>query len=106
VTGETPPQSSMPASRSTPEVVDRLGGAWRWTSAGRISRARAMASRNVVGRAGGAVHEVPGLGRKFWTITSCTWPWRACAGAMASSASMRSARDSPMPTRMPVVNGI
>ena len=29
---------------------------------------------------------VPAFGRKFWTITSCTWPWRRCASAMASSA--------------------
>ena len=49
---------------------------------------------------------VPGFGRKFWTITSCTWPWRRWLAAIASSASMRSARDSPMPTRMPVVNGM
>ncbi len=45
VTGETPPQSSMPASSSTPKSSDRLGGACRWTSGGRIRRARAMASR-------------------------------------------------------------
>ena len=49
---------------------------------------------------------VPGLGRKFCTITSCTWPYRWWEAAMASSASMRSDRSSPMPTRMPVVNGI
>ena len=29
---------------------------------------------------------VPGFGRKFWTITSCTCPWRRCESAMASSA--------------------
>ena len=49
---------------------------------------------------------VPGLGRKFWTITSCTWPWRRWLAAMASSASSRSARVSPMPTRIPVVKGM
>ena len=49
---------------------------------------------------------VPALGRKFWTITSCTWPWRRWLAAMASSASSRSARDSPMPTRIPVVKGM
>ena len=49
---------------------------------------------------------VPGLGRKFWTITSWTWPWRRWAAAMAASASSRSARVSPIPTRIPVVNGM
>ena len=29
---------------------------------------------------------VPGLGRKFWTMTSCTWPWRAWEAATARSA--------------------
>ena len=66
-----------------------------------------MAWRNSSGGQGGAACiAVPGFGRKFWTITSCTWPWRRCAAAMASSASMRSATVSPMPTRIPVVNGI
>ena len=49
---------------------------------------------------------VPGLGRKFWTITSCTCPCRRWLSAIASSASTRSASVSPMPTRIPVVNGI
>ena len=34
------------------------------------------ASRNIA---------VPGLGRKFWTMTSWTWPWRRWDAAMASS---------------------
>ena len=49
--------------------------------------------------------DVPALGRKFWMITSCTWPWRAWLAAMASSVIRRSARDSPMPTSSPVVKG-
>ena len=49
---------------------------------------------------------VPGLGRKFWTITSWTCPWRRWAAPMAASASRRSARFSPIPTRIPVVNGM
>ena len=49
---------------------------------------------------------VPGLGRKFWTMTSCTWPWRACEAAMARSAASWPARSSPMPTRIPVVKGM
>ena len=107
VTGETPPQSSMPASSSEPKSSDRLGGAWRWTSGGRISRARAMASRKSSGGHGSALCiAVPALGRKFWTMTSCTWPWRRWDAAMASRASTRSCRVSPMPTRIPVVNGM
>ena len=39
-------------------------------------------------------------------ITSCTWPWRRWLAAMASSVASRSARDSPIPTRSPVVNGM
>ena len=107
VTGDTPPQSSMPASSSTPKSSDRLGGAWTWISSGRMRRARAMASRYWSWSQGGAAcMAVPGLGRKFWTMTSCTWPQRRWDSAMASSASTRSARVSPMPTRMPVVNGM
>ncbi len=49
---------------------------------------------------------VPALGRKFWTMTSCTCPWRACAAAMACSAASWSLRWSPMPTRIPVVKGM
>ena len=59
-----------------------------------------------VGQAGDRCMAVPGLGRKFWTMTSCTWPWRAWLAAMASRASTRSARSSPMPTRIPVVKGM
>ncbi len=49
---------------------------------------------------------VPAFGTKFCTITSCTWPKRAWLAAMASRASTRSARSSPMPTRIPVVKGM
>src|SRR5215470_1239792 len=38
-------------------------------------------------------------------MTSWIWPWAACRSAIASSASIRSSRVSPMPIRMPVVNG-
>ena len=34
------------------------------------------------------------------------WPWRACCSASASSDAIRSSSVSPMPTRMPLVNGI
>ena len=93
VTGETPPQSSMPASSRWPKSSERLGGAWRCTSGGRIRRASAIAWRKSSGGHGGApCIAVPALGRKFWTITSCTWPWRRWEAAMASRASMRSAQ--------------
>ena len=49
---------------------------------------------------------VPGLARKFWTITSCRWPYRSCKSRSATSASSRSARVSPIPIRIPLVNGI
>ena len=49
---------------------------------------------------------VPGLARKFCTITSCRWPCRSCSVAQRSSASIRSARVSPIPIRIPLVNGI
>ena len=88
------------------EVVGQVGRAWTWTSGGRTRRARAMASRCSSGGHGAPCMAVPGLGRKFWTITSCTWPWRRCEAAMASRAASRSARLSPMPTRMPVVKGM
>jgi hypothetical protein len=49
---------------------------------------------------------VPGLARKFCTMISWMWPCRRWMARSASSASMRSVRVSPMPIRMPVVNGI
>ena len=58
------------------------------------------------GHGGWSCMAVPGLGRKFWTITSCTWPWARCASAMAARARTRSARDSPIPTSTPVVKGM
>ena len=97
----------MPAASSGARSSDRLGGAWRWISAGRMRRATATVHTSSSGGQGAADHiAVPALGRKFWTITSCTWPWRRWLAAIASSASTRSARDSPMPTRIPVVNGM
>ena len=93
VTGETPPQSSMPAASSGARSSDRFGGAWTWTSGGSTRRATAMAHCRSSGGQGAARDmAVPGLGRKFWTITSCTWPWRAWEAAMARSAASWSAR--------------
>ena len=109
VTGETPPQSSIPASSRSPSRSrsERFGGAWTCTSAGSTSRASAIARTwSSGGQAGWSRIVVPGLGRKFCTITSCTWPCRRCDAAIASSAASRSASVSPMPTRIPVVNGM
>ena len=81
VTGETPPQSSMPACSSGPRSSERLGGACTWMSGGSTRRAAAMAHCRSSGGQGAAwTMAVPGLGRKFCTITSCTCPWRACDG--------------------------
>ncbi len=93
VTGETPPQSSMPASSSGPSSSERLGGACTWISGGSTRRAAAMAQCRSSGGQGAALNmAVPALGRKFWTMTSCTCPWRACEAAMARSAASWSAR--------------
>ncbi len=75
VTGETPPQSSMPASRRTAKSSVRFGGAWRWISGGRISRAAASVQRwSSSGGSGASAIFVSGFARKFWTITSWMWP--------------------------------
>ena len=49
---------------------------------------------------------VSGLARKFWMITSPMWPCSSSSAFSASRASRRSARVSPMPIRIPLVNGI
>ena len=49
---------------------------------------------------------VPGFARKFWTITSRRWPCASASDRSARSASIRSSRVSPIPTRIPLVNGI
>src|SRR2546430_1031961 len=54
---------------------------------------------------GAAAIRVPGLARKFWTITSWTWPKRSWSSRIASRASSRSRLVSPIPIRIPVVNG-
>ena len=84
-----------------------------WAAPGRGPRAAAPAgprrSTSAAprrGHGGWPAMAVPGLGRKFWTITSWTWPWRRWESAMASRAASRSARVSPIPTRIPVVKGM
>ena len=39
-------------------------------------------------------------------MISCTWPYRSCRSRSARSDAIRSSRVSPMPIRMPEVNGI
>ena len=63
-------------------------------------------SRSSGGQGAALAMAVPGLGRKFWTITSWTWPWRAWEAAMACRAASCPGRSSPMPTRIPVVKGM
>ncbi len=46
VTGETPPQSSIPEASRGARSSERLGGACRWMSGGRTNRATAMVHRN------------------------------------------------------------
>ena len=48
---------------------------------------------------------VSGLARKFWTMTSWMCPYSRATWRIANSDSARSASVSPMPIRMPVVNG-
>ena len=49
---------------------------------------------------------VPGFARKFWTMTSCTCPCSSPSALSARRASIRSSRVSPIPIRIPLVNGI
>ena len=84
----------------------RFGGAWTCDARAEHDPGAARSSRaapRAAARARSAIR-VPGLARKFWTITSWTCPCPARA-AIARSASSRSARVSPIPIRIPVVNG-
>ena len=89
------------------EIAEVVGEVW-WRLDVDVERQDHPGERNCVeivgaGQGSALCIAVPALGRKFWTITSWTWPWRWWLAAIASSASMRSARFSPMPTRIPVV---
>ena len=71
------------------------------------TRATAIAARYSSRPASGADRiAVSGLARKFCTITSWIAPYCRAVRRIANSDSARSAMVSPMPTRMPVVNGI
>ncbi len=76
VSGETPPQSSMPAPmRSAYSASTRFGGAWMRADGPRMCRATAMAAASSSSSASGIPRiAVSGLARKFCTMTS--WmPW-------------------------------
>ncbi len=63
----------------SPSASVRFGGACTCIAPPSTRRASAMAwSRSSGGQGGASCIFVPGLGRKFWTITSCTCPWRSC----------------------------
>ena len=79
VTGETPPQSSMPAASSGARSSLRFGGACRWTSSGSTRRAAAIDQRNSSGGHGvGLVHRRAQLGQEvlddhFLHVTVRSW---------------------------------
>ena len=108
VTGETPPQSSIPASsRRGKSSKARFGGACTCHAGPSRIRATAIVHRwSSSDGSGCEAMRVPGFARKFWTMTSWTWPCSSPSAFSASSASIRSSRVSPMPMRIPLVNGI
>ena len=109
VTGETPPQSSIPASTSRwrgSAPGERLGGACTLISGPKTRRAAAtVQSRSSRLGSGAPAILVPGFALKFWTMISWMWPWRSWISRIARSDSIRSRRVSPMPMRIPEVNG-
>ena len=64
-----------------------------------------VAARSSRSASGSFAIAVSGLARKFWTITSWMCPCARAAARIAKSDSARSTRFSPMPMRIPVVNG-
>ncbi len=107
VSGDTPPQSSMPADRiSWYSSPIRFGGAWIRAAGPSTSRATAIvAARSASSASGAARILVSGLARKFCTMTSWIPPYSLATWRIAKIESTRSARVSPIPMRMPVVNG-
>ena len=100
----------MPASSRSPSWSrsERFGGAWTCTSAGSTSRASAIARTwSSGGQARVVAHRGARLGQEVLHdhLLHVTVPAVRLA-AIASSAASRSASDSPMPTRIPVVNGM
>ncbi len=108
VTGDTPPQSLIPACNNCPRKFgDRLGGAWILAAGPRIRRATAMVQRRSSSEGSGdCAILVPGLLRKFWIMISCKWPCTSFNSRSASSDPIRSRLVSPIPIRIPEVKGI
>ena len=77
VTGETPPQSSIPRRAAGPRVVGQVGWGLEMDLGGKHEPGGGDRPQELVGRTRRlAAMAVRGLGRKFWTMTSWTWPWR------------------------------
>ena len=84
----------------------RFGGAWILAPGPRTSRVTAIvAARSSSSASGTPRIVVSGLARKFCTMTSWMPPYSRATLRIAKIESARSARVSPMPIRMPVVNG-
>lgn len=84
----------------------RFGGAWIRAFGPSTSRATATVAASSCSSASGMPRiAVSGFARKFWTMTSWMWPNSRMAFRIANSDSARSSIVSPMPIRMPVVNG-
>ena len=84
----------------------RFGGAWIRADGPSTSRVTAIvAARSSSSASGTARILVSGLARKFCTMTSWMPPYSRLTWRIAKIESARSAGVSPMPIRMPVVNG-
>ena len=107
VTGETPPHARGEQRRDR-DGSQRFGRAWRVTDGPQDTRAGgcAVARYSSTPRSGSLRIAVSSLARKFWTITSWTDPYVRAMRRSAKRASPCSDTVSPIPTRMPVVNGM
>ncbi len=84
----------------------RLGGAWIRARGPMMIRDTATVAASSRNSASGIPRiAVSGLARKFWMMTSWTCPNSRAVRRIAKIESTRSARVSPIPIRMPVVNG-
>jgi hypothetical protein len=86
---------------------ERFGGACTCIEAPKTTRVVATAARNSSSLGSGAAPiAVPGFARKFCTMISWMCRWRRCTSRSAKRDSARSRDVSPIPTRIPDVNGI
>src|SRR5674476_621576 len=108
VSGDIPPQSSTPAAsrHGICPGSDRFGGACTLTEGPSRSLVTAIVARySSSPRSGTERIEVSSLDRKFWTMHSWIEPYSRATLRIARMVSSLSRTVSPMPTRMPVVNG-